>query len=527
MPLLKTFTLHTNYFDLGIFENVSFSLENSVDNSTLFAAGHTFGFFPIYTFFSRIFESENRVLFFIVLQSISLLVPVFYFYQRLGFLITFAYIAYAPVWSNALFDFHFDHLSIPLLTFFYFALLDKKIIMAVLSATLLMFVKEIYALQTIACGIMLAVASLCQFQIWNSSPSKKLAIKLNFGALFLAGIGVAHFLFTTHYLIPYFSYSGDQGFHGGTSFGWLGNSLSEMLNSILSKPHLILYEIISTPEKLTYLGIIFGLLVFIPLLFPIFLIPALPIILVALLSHTPSHYDYNVHYTAGLIIPLMFAFHYGTLRAKALYIKGTAVLKKYLFNISNINILKINFTTFIISYILIGNIFFSFSPISRFFWSQKIWSVSWNAYYPTERDKVIKQALELFIPRDESVAVTTQNTINWGPISRRHYYFPFPKGIFEQGESSQRLNRTFEGFLIYLNAGIKPQQSLSMRYAEYVVLDMKRPYYIIDEGCNWVYGKCKNKHVETHFLSLVSQTRTGYSTIFEYDGFEILQRRAK
>jgi uncharacterized membrane protein len=527
MPIAKAIALHSTYFDLGIFESVSFNLEEGGGGSPIFSAGHVFGYFPIFTFFSKFIQPGFRGLFLIASQSFFLVMPIFYLYRRFGIFSAFVYITYSPVWSNALFDFHFDHLSVPILLCFYLAFLDKKIIFVILSAVMLMFIKEVFALQTIACGIMLLVAAFSKGDIWSVAPEKNFIWKMKYGGLLLVGVGFAYFIFSTHYLIPYFSYSGMEGFHGGGSFGWLGGDLRGMILTLLFDPHIVLGDIISTHEKLIYLGVIFGSLGFISLLSPVLLIPALPLLLVAILSHTPNHYDHNSHYTAGVIIPVIFSFCYGFLRAEQIFIKYLESTKKYLSIFKNKFFLKINFKALICIWVILGSIFLSSSPISRLFWSSKIWSVSLSAYIPTERDRIIKEAMIYFIPTDPKVSIATQNTINWSHLSRREYYFSFPGGVFKPEESFKKSNLTYQGFWDFFTTGARPEKSIYMHNADYVILDMKRPYFILDEGCNWIYGECQNKVLENRFLDFVSQTRLSYSTVFEYDGFEILRRQVK
>jgi len=66
------------------------------------------------------------------------------------------------------------------------------------------------------------------------------------------------------------------------------------------------------------------------------------------------------------------------------------------------------------------------SPISRLFWTDKVWSYSWQAYVPTQRDAMMKAAMERYIPADPQVSVMTQNTVNWSHLAHREVYLYFP-----------------------------------------------------------------------------------------------------
>lgn len=549
LPLAKLYSFHSTYFDLGIFESVSHRVEAVTDWTMAFAAGHAHGFFPLFRWLSGLLPSGVEPFFYVGVQSILLALPLLLLFRRFGGFPAFAYAAYYLVWANALFDFHFDHLAVPLLLGFYLALLDKRIGWAVLSATLLMLVKEPFALETAACGLLLLIVAIRNKAIWAEPIDRISRRNLILGALWLIGVGMAYFVFATRYLIPYFCYGDSQGFHGGDAFGWLGNGLGEIIFNILSKPHVVIVDIISTPGKLIYLGVIFGLLAFIPLLRPIFLIPALPMLAIALLSHVPNHYDFNTHYTAGLIIPVIFAFIHGMPKARALWMKGGGA-KVFLPRVKQHSnsppreeegaVLGVDvlgavmearlskaFYILLALWILAGHVMLSFSPISRLFWSDKVWSYNWRAYVPTERDAMMKTSMLEYIPADPDVSVSAQNTINWSYLAYRNVYLPFPWGIAEPQKLFDWSSRKLPGFWKYLRTGDKPLAVAQDRYADYVVLDIKRPYFLVDKGCEWIYGECRDKTIEKKFLDWVVYTRTHYVTVFERDGFMILRRRVE
>ena len=63
-------------------------------------------------------------------------------------------------------------------------------------------------------------------------------------------------------------------------------------------------------------------------------------------------------------------------------------------------------------------------------------------------------------------------------------------------------------------------------YADYVVLDLERQWFINDRGCNrWRGGQCHDPAFPQKFLKLVEETKRGYDLIYEKDGFMILKRR--
>ena len=536
LPLAKVFSIHSSFFDLGIFESISYRIAETPDLHLSLAASHVHPLFPIYSWLYGLFPSFLAPYFLIGSQAIFLALPVYFLFRRFGLFVSFVYIAYYPVWANAFFDFHFDHLVVPLLLVFYLALLDRRIFLAVFSATLLMLVKEAFALQTLACGALLLFAFFFNKSVWPEPLNKLEKYKLLGGSFWLLIFGGGYFILATHYILPYYGFGDSGGFHGGSAFGWLGNSLTEMLSTIILNPHIIISKIISTPGKLVYLWVAFGLLAFIPLFRPAFLIPALPMLAIAMLSEAPEHYNYNSHYMAGIIIPLIMAFTLGLPQAKNVCSK---LLKKLIYpflrtghSITSRNLserqevlFRSSFYCLLGLFVLVGHMLFSPSPISRLFWSDKVWSYSWQAYVPSQRDGMIKAAMQINVPANPEISVTTQNTVNFSHLAHRKVYLPFPLGISEPYKLIDTPNQNWSGFLRFIKTGYKTKNITIDRYADYVVLDLKRPYFLLDRGCHWLYGECVDKIMETRFLEWVTFTQTRYDKVFENDGFMILRRQ--
>ena len=114
MPVLKYFCLNSSIFDLGIFINHSFTVFSHQEFYRSFLGhSHLFSFFysPLFHLF---FKSPYVLLLF---QSLAILSSLFFIYtlseQYKKLHIAVFLLCYA-VWYNALFDFHYDHLAIPL-----------------------------------------------------------------------------------------------------------------------------------------------------------------------------------------------------------------------------------------------------------------------------------------------------------------------------------------------------------------------------------------------------------------------------
>jgi uncharacterized membrane protein len=497
----------------------------------------------------------------LTLQALALATPFWFLYRDFGRLAAYAFVLYVPLWINNHFDFHFDHLAVPLLLWFFFSAKARNAVGATVAALLLMMVKEPFALQTMACGV---------FLLWIGLRPSLNSVEMNCRRFIIAGlvlvvVGGVYFYFATHYLIPYFSGGARGGLDAG-AFSWMGHSLGQMIGYLVTHPMDILWGVVSTPGKLTYLFVVFGLLAFIPLLAPSYLIPALPLLAIAMLSRLPNYYDYNTHYTAGLIIPVMLAFIHGLPKAHALWMRGARWVWR---NVSGIRVVFLTrvatplpgpfpqgekrlggqagegiyllgenalvavrearlskaFYVLLAVWVLAGHVMLSPSPISRLFWSDKVWSYSWHVYVSTEREDMMKQAMFDYIPTDPDVSITTQNTVNWHHLVNRKVYLPFPLGVDIPHRVMDWSNRDLPGLWQFVRTGLMPPAITHARYADYVVLDLKRPWFIIDKGCDWLYGACRNNEMAAEFLRLVDETHQRYSTVFEQDGFMILKRK--
>lgn len=553
LPVAKYIALHSNVMDLGLFERHIKALADGEWQVAL--SGHLQGYSLLLApFLSGYLGNGVPVgISLVVLQSLLLALSAVILFRVAGVWVALAYMAYTPVWINAHFDFHYDHLVIPLMLGFYLNLINNRIWLAALFAGLLVFVKEPFALETAACGLLMilkAVQSRSAVRTdispqMQEHPSNNSALK---SQLYLAGIalivgGAGYFYFATRYALPYFAPANWGVFDTNSAFSWLGSGLGEIISNIIIHPLAIVKEVLTTPGKQIYLFVVFGLLAFIPLLAPSYLIPAIPLLAISMLSRLPNYYDYNTHYTAGLIIPVMFAFMHGLPKAHALWMKGTEWVRRKMsaFHLQLfppavggkksllIRDSKLSSAFYILVglWIIGGHVMLSPSPVSRLFWSDKVWSYSWRAYVPTERDAMMKAAMLKTIPADPLIAVSSQNSVNWQHLANRKVYMPFPMGVSEPIVVMDWSNRNWDGFLDFVHSGKIQPAITHNKYADYVVLDLKRPYFVGDKGCDWVYGECKNKRLEEAFMNAVAVTKTSFETVFEQDGFMILKRRSE
>jgi len=193
----------------------------------------------------------------------------------------------------------------------------------------------------------------------------------------------------------------------------------------------------------------------------------------------------------------------------------------------------------LLTIILLVSIFFhillSPSPISRIFWFELVPQYHYTAYIPTKRDAMIKEAIKEYIPDDFNVSVSTQNSVNCAHLAHRRYYFCFPKGVTEPAKVPDFSNKSLIGLWTVIKDLVSGQWTKEKRlpttdyrliYADYVVLDLKRQWFVNDRGCDlWRNGQCHNPAFSQEFLKLVEETKKRYDLIYEKDGFMILKRR--
>jgi uncharacterized membrane protein len=101
----------------------------------------------------------------------------------------------------------------------------------------------------------------------------------------------------------------DHGFLYGFVYAWLGESVGEVLHTLITQPGYVLATML-TAEKLRYLVELFAPLIFLPLLRPDILLIALPSLMLNLLSQEHIHWSIRYHYQAFVIPFLIIATIY-------------------------------------------------------------------------------------------------------------------------------------------------------------------------------------------------------------------------
>ena len=445
------------------------------------------------------FSTDWAATIILIFQAAVLVLPVIGLYRHFGIIPALAFSFYFPLWYNALFDFHIDHIAIPILFGFFFFERNGKLLHAFFLGVLLAFVKEPFAIQTAFCGLYLCATRknyLC--------------------GLLLTLFGIVYFTLASQYFIDYFRspYINIETSILNGSYGWLGNNIQEMIKSIATKPYFIFIEILANQDKVKYFLYLFGALGFIPFLRPIFLLPAIPILFFSLLSNNPEHYSYNTHYTAGLIAPIIIAFSEGLPTAKKIW--GKTTFPNHLFIPS------------LVCGLLICHILVAPSPISRKFFIEKSWFYHYSVYLPSKRSNMIKSALMKHIPTNPETVISIQNSLNAGNFSKHKNIFIFPHAATEKRPIANISKLSWSGFLNYTkNKELKKEVTTSV-WADYVILDLKKPWFIVAQSCHWIRGECfeDKQGFSNKFSNLVKTTEEQFYIIYKNDGFMILKNRS-
>lgn len=508
MPQLKYYSIHTGVADLGFFLAGLYKVNTQWP---LIFYGHVQPYMYIYGLLFKVFPNNFVPFVLLALQSFSIIISILLMKKYYGNLAGIALLLYSPIWANNLFDFHFDHIAILLLATFFVGCKTKRYALAACSALLLCFVKEVFALEAAVCGVYLIIE-------FYKSTSITERLRRFLISILIISFACSWFFFSILFLLPYFSDSGKTILEGG-AFSWLGNGIKEIISTIVFNPTQILLEILSRPKKILYIAVLLGPFIFIPLLKPLPLLVGAPIFMISMLSQQSNFYDYNAHYSSGLIIPIVVAFVEGVELLKKRYnsYSGKVIRMGSLNYLNNFEI--INFL--LICWLIIFQIIVGISPISRLFWSNKIWSLNYHAYISSTRDSIIRDSIEKYIPSVDHLIVSSQNNINYLPLAIRQNLLIFPGGVTDPHILTNWDQKTFSGFLGFVKGQVAIHSPDQLAYADFVLIDTKRPYFIYDLGCDTSYNICFNKKIENIYIYSIHNLEIKYQLLYEYDGFKI------
>lgn len=486
---IRYYALNSNIADFGFFLTNLFNI-SYLGRFDLAFSGHFQPLLIPLAFLYKLFSIDYAPYFLLNFQFFIIFISIYFTYKLYGKYVSLALILFPPFWSIVLNDFHIDVISFPILLLFFYFFKSKNYYLATFASITLFFVKEPYSLIIIFCGIYF----IAYYLIYSRD---KLIV-------FILGIvqvisGILLFKFSL-YIIQIFTLNYSSIALNSPAFSYMGGGIIDILCYILLNPFQLIFNIFNDSGKFLYLLIIFGSFLFIPLLSPLSLIVAIPLLAISLLSNIPNYYSYNTHYSVGLLAPLIISFSAGLNKIEKFSCR--------LYFCKNIPKLKIIFI-----FIFFIHIYMSISPLSRLFWSDKILAYNYRSYIPTNRTENIKSALLQYIPRDYKIVISSQNSLNWGLLANRELLVPFPIAVEEP-------------YITPLKpSGLEYFKVLEMPvFADYVVLDLARTIYLGDKGCDFIYHECKNQAIYNKFLDALAYTRKNYQLLYEYDNFFIFKK---
>lgn len=297
ISIMKFYSFGYYDFDLAVHDlSIWNILHGSIFNSILgisFLGNHVhiilFLIIPIYAVFSH----PLTLLF---LQTIALglaALPLFKLSEHIldknwALIISIIYLFYPALGYTNLYEFHPTVFATPLLmlTFYYYE--QKSFLKFIIFAVLSMLCQE---------NIPLAVIMFGALAIFNRRPKKWIITPILTGGLYflIALLAMSYFNKNTVQFI--------------TIYRHLGNTPLKIIINILNHPSLLLKTLIRT-QVFIYILQVFLPLVFIPLLSPLRLIPALPFFLQHMLSNRLSDLTIFYHYTAEIIPFIFISFIY-------------------------------------------------------------------------------------------------------------------------------------------------------------------------------------------------------------------------
>lgn len=474
MSCFKYLALHTTVSGLGLVLSDLASIH--ADGAWWRAfAGHSQ---PLLLFFAQVYRlvpDQAAPFVLLIAQALVLALPALVTARRYGVLAALAYALYFPVWTNALNGFHPDHLLVPVLFAFLLAARSGRFVLAACLGLLPALVGEYHILTTICCGLYL-------FAVHERHRA---------GLLLMVGGSLLLYV-AVFWLIPFCSIPPPPTRLTALLGSWLGQAGT--------------FPRVADGWCLTAC---LGALLFFPLFRPKLLLPALPSLVLALFAGSgPDGLTGPV--TAGLAGPLFFAFCEVLGPVRVLVGHSGAGARRF----------------GLVVFVALGlvHVLVSPSPISRLFLTGDNFAFGVAAYEPTARDAAILAEILRSVPDDAAVAVSSQNTLNWGALAERRHFGNFPRGVFEPQAERDLSGVTWKDFLVYLRTGgiVRPPERHWQ--ARYVLLDMTRPWAVFSRNC--LSGDtCRDQALAREFTELVGRARVELETVYDQGGFLLLRRR--
>jgi uncharacterized membrane protein len=506
MPQLRYEALHTAFYDLGQY-TTNYMLATQANFAGIMLRSHAHLLMPL---FIPIFKLVPRPETLLAIQSL-ILVAVIWFYARLwtilgargfagdraGWSGALLVVLSLSIWSSALFDYHFEHLLALLYVMFFWCLERPsrgQAIKLFMLGFAIALVKENYALTSVGLGLLLVLSRRHVFVGW---------------ALIVACS--AYFIIVTMLIIPAFSDGQGSGELWRKAFSYLGRTPLDMIMTLLTNPYRLIEANVLTARKVIYFEALLCPFLLVIVLRPQMLIPALPAMAITFLSLEPNHFYLVNQYSVAITMPVLVACAY-VLAGYSDWPERFARIRAMLN--PKITVWIFGFAVFWSALFLW---LFSPAPLSRLFFKNEAWSFHYSAYQPTARDQMIGALIEQYIPQNPDLVVVMQNNLHHGRLSLRYNALAFPQGILQPAPMLKEA--------VEQHKRVTGQMPMSgMIWADYVVIDTKRPAYV-DDRLFVEDGSDQSRADQFRWLIVRDRLHTEFDQLVNVDGFEIWKRR--
>lgn len=286
---LRHFLFQSTAYDLGIYDQIIYLISIDSQPISSFLGFHFLGdhgaiaIYPL----ALLYKIYPSVYWLFLVQAICLgsgtgltwkLAQLAGLNQRLSLAVAIAYLLYPEIFNINLFDFHPDVLAVPAIFGAILAAKQKKILWFILAVIWILACKAVFALTVIAIGFWLIFFEQRRF----------------YGMIAMA-LGIAWFLIVTQIMIPF--YSGQEA-AGVSRYAYLGSSVLEVIFNTFTKPQLILGRLFSLDTLIYLLEFSLAVIWWLNPKKFILLVPALPTLLLNILSIDPMQrsliYQYSL-----------------------------------------------------------------------------------------------------------------------------------------------------------------------------------------------------------------------------------------
>jgi len=314
LGLFRHWGYMTSLNDLGVFDQAvwgtlhgQFLLNTSILNQPINWLG--FHFHPVLLLFVPLYAIAPYPEWFALAQALALSIaawPIFLLASRVcqsetaGLLWALTYLVNPFLLNAAAWDFHPVALAVPFIALGLLAVEKADSRLLFLSCLPLLFIQEQLGLTVAAFGVLW----------WLRNKRWKTAV-------FLIALGISHTALALGVVMPALSPSGAHLMLGsGTShlsrYGWLGHSVSEVAQTLLTHPLTVIETLMFGTDGATYLALLLLPFIGFPLAGGAFLLPGLPDLLANLLSANPMPRSVFAYHSATLVPVFTAAAIYGS-----------------------------------------------------------------------------------------------------------------------------------------------------------------------------------------------------------------------